>query len=138
MHGAILGIGTDLVEIARMEESLRKFGGRFEQRVFSDAEAAYCRSMPRAAQHYAARFAAKEAFLKALGTGQRLGIAWTEVEVIRAPDGRPSIVLAGRARETAEQFGVGDIHVSMSHTNGHALAVVVLERRMDNGGGRPS
>lgn len=124
----IFGVGVDLVEIARIEESLARHGERFEKKVFTDVEQEYCRRMPVPAQHFAARFAAKEAFLKALGTGWAKGITWRDVGIVNLPSGMPSLVVTGRALEIAHERGVGAMHVSLSHSRGHAVAVVVLER----------
>ena len=123
----IFGIGVDLVETSRVEESLAKFGERFERRVFTEAEREYCRRMPAPAMHYAARFAAKEAFLKALGTGTARGIAWPEAGIVNLPGGQPTLVITGRAREIMEEKGVARAHVTLSHSRGHAVAVVVME-----------
>jgi holo-[acyl-carrier protein] synthase len=121
------GIGIDLIEIERIQQNLEKHGSRFEEKVFTPTERAYCRSMPIPAQHYAARFAAKEAFLKALGTGWAKGITWQDVGIENLPSGMPRLVVTGRAREIAEERGVGAMHVSLSHSRGNAVAVAVLE-----------
>jgi holo-[acyl-carrier protein] synthase len=123
----IFGIGIDLIEIERIQQNLEKHGSRFEEKVFTPTERAYCRSMPIPAQHYAARFAAKEAFLKALGTGWAKGITWQDVGIENLPSGMPRLVVTGRAREIAEERGVGAMHVSLSHSRGNAVAVAVLE-----------
>ncbi len=123
----IFGIGVDLVEIARVEESLEKFAGRFEKKMFTTVEQEYCRRMPGPAQHFAARFTAKEAFLKALGTGKTHGIAWTEVGIENLPGGQPVLVITGRAKEILDGHGITRTHVSLSHSRGHAVAVVALE-----------
>jgi holo-[acyl-carrier protein] synthase len=102
---------------------------RFRERVFTVGERDYCEQRGAvAAQHYAARFAAKEAFLKALGTGWRDGIAWHEVEVANRADGRPFFVVTGKAREIYDQLGATAAHLSLSHTAEHAIAQVVLEK----------
>lgn len=124
----IFGIGVDLVEIERIQENLTKHGERFETKVFTPTEREYCRRMPIPAQHYAARFAAKEAFLKALGTGWAKGITWQDVGVENLPSGMPRLVITGRAQELALQYGVGEMYVTLSHSRGHAMAVVVLEK----------
>lgn len=123
----IVGVGTDLVEIERIEASLARFGDRFEQRVFSAAEIAYCRRKKRPGESFAARFAAKEAAAKALGTGISRGVSWREFEVSREPGGPPRLVLHGRAAELAAALGVGSVALSVTHTRGLALAFVVLE-----------
>jgi holo-[acyl-carrier protein] synthase len=123
----ILGSGIDLVEIARIQQSIERFGPRFLSRVFSAAEQAYCLRKRNAAESLAARFAAKEAGAKALGTGISRGVNWLEIEVIREPGGRPSIRFHGRALEIAEQMGVAHIALSLTHTGSLAMASVVLE-----------
>lgn len=118
--------GVDLVEIERIEHMLREHGARFVQRCFTDAEAAYAdRSGARRAQHFAARFACKEAVLKALGTGWRGGIAWTDIEVVRDANGAPELRLTGRCRELASEIGIADWAVSLSHGGAYAMASVV-------------
>jgi holo-[acyl-carrier protein] synthase len=123
----IAGIGTDLVEVDRLEQAARRHGRRFLDRVFTPAEISYCDALARPYESYAARFAAKEAFLKALGTGQRDGIGWHHMEVARDRAGRPELVLTGPAREAAGRQGVAAVFLSLSHTRHHATAVVVLE-----------
>ncbi len=120
----ILGIGIDLVQVERMAKALRAHGDRFEARVFTPGERADCEGRP---QGFAARFAAKEACLKALGTGWSAGLSFRQVEVVRGAAGQPSIVLTGAAAERAGRLGVRSIHVSLSHEPGVAAAVVVLE-----------
>jgi holo-[acyl-carrier protein] synthase len=126
----IEGVGTDLVEIARMEHAARRHGDRFLQRVFTPSELEYCRSQKHAFQSFAARFAAKEAFLKALGTGLRDGISWQDMDIIRDGAGRPELILTGRALELATARGVTRVFVSLSHTAAHGMAVVILEREL--------
>ena len=123
----IVGTGIDIVEVPRVRAARIRFGARFEQRVFTPAEIAYCRSKPNADERFAARFAAKEAALKALGTGWRGGIAWRDVEVQRAPGGRPTVAFSGKAGEVAARLGVVRASLSLSHTEGHAIASVILE-----------
>ena len=95
----ILGVGIDLVEVERVTELLGKYSGRFAARVFTEEERAYCEKMAQPGQHYAARFAAKEAFLKAIGTGFAKGISWKEIGVVKLPSGEPVLELRGRALE---------------------------------------
>ena len=128
----IFGIGADLVEVTRIAESLEKFGERFERRVFTEIEIAYCKAMPHPELHFAARFAAKEAFLKALGTGKARGISWREAGVENLPSGQPRLVITGRALEICRERKVGTMHLTLSHTRGNAMAVVVIEN------GRPT
>lgn len=122
----ILGVGLDLVEIGRIRRALGRHGGRFGRKLFTEGEAAYCLSRARPEQYFASRFAAKEAASKALGTGMR-GVSFKEIEVRRLESGRPEIVFHGRAAERAEGLGVKTAHVSMTHSDTHAAAVVVLE-----------
>lgn len=122
----IVGIGTDLAEVDRIAAALAEYGERFERRVFTNQEIAYCRRNPRRmAERYAARFAAKEAFSKALGTGMRVGVFWRDIEVRRALGGRPVLELHGRARELASGMRS---HLSLTHTDATAMAVVILEQ----------
>jgi holo-[acyl-carrier protein] synthase len=115
----VIGIGTDLIEIARIEQSVARYGDRFLERVFTPAEIAYCRRKKNAAESFAARFAAKEAGAKALGTGISHGISWLELEVLRA--------LTGRAADRAQSLGVARISLSLTHSRTVSLAVVVME-----------
>ena len=123
----LVGLGTDLAEISRVARSIERFGERFLARVFTPAEIAYCRSKKNFAESFAARFAAKEAAAKALGTGISQGVGWLEFEVLRAPSGRPSLILHGRAAELAGRLRVTSIAVSLTHSRDTAMAVVVLE-----------
>jgi holo-[acyl-carrier protein] synthase len=124
----VVGLGLDVVEIARVQELLARFGGRARARVFTDGEQAYCEGKARAAQHYAARFAAKEACFKALsGAADAQAIGWREMEVVSTADGRPSLALHGRAAARAAELGVSRALVTLTHSDGVAAAVVVLE-----------
>jgi holo-[acyl-carrier protein] synthase len=124
----VLGLGTDIIEIARIEHSLSRFGDAFLRRIYTPAEIAYCRHKNKtAAESFAARFAAKEAAAKALGTGISRGVAWRELEVLRLPGQRPTLHLSGRAAEIAARLGVRHLALSLSHTRELALAVVVAE-----------
>jgi holo-[acyl-carrier protein] synthase len=123
----IVGTGIDIVEVPRVAASIGRFGARFLQRVFTDAEIRYCQSKQNAAERFAARFAAKEAGLKAIGTGWRHGVAWKDVEVRREPSGRPTIAFTGKAAEFAAKLGVTRTSLSLSHTKEHAIAQVILE-----------
>jgi holo-[acyl-carrier protein] synthase len=122
------GIGIDIEEVERFDAMLARWGTRFADRIFTDAEIAYCASQHRPAPHFAARFAAKEAFGKAIGTGWRGAFAWKDVEVLRDADGRPSILLHHALRE---RYAGLRILVSLSHTRRLATAVVLL-RSDDN------
>jgi holo-[acyl-carrier protein] synthase len=120
-----ISIGVDLIEVPRIQAALSRWGERFERRVFTEAERAYCSSRARPYQSYAARFAAKEAAMKALGTGWR-GLDWKEIEVARERSGRPGIVFHGRAKEIYDRLGGEVVRVSLSHTEEHAVANVAI------------
>jgi holo-[acyl-carrier protein] synthase len=123
----VLGLGSDVIEIARIAASMERFGDRFLRRVFTAEEIAYCRRKKNAAESFAARFAAKEAGAKALGTGISHGIAWPEIEVRRQPSGRPTLHWSGRAQEMADRLGVKRSSISLTHSREIAMAFVVLE-----------
>ena len=123
----VIGIGTDLIEIARIEQSIARFGDRFLERVFTPAEMLYCRRKKNAAESFAARFAAKEAGAKALGTGISHGISWLELEVLREPSGKPTLALTGRAAARAQSLGITRISLSLTHSRTTALAIVLME-----------
>ena len=120
MHA--LGIGTDIVECLRIAQMIERHGELFISRVYTEHEIEYCRLRKAATQHYAGRWAAKEAVLKALGTGWRRGISWRDVKVRNKPDGRPVIALRGGARDLVEQLGIREILISISHCRSHATA----------------
>jgi holo-[acyl-carrier protein] synthase len=124
----IYGIGTDIIEVSRIAKVMERDIG-FRDKIFSEGEIAYCEKMRNKYQHYAARFSAKEAFMKALGTGWRDGIRFVEIEVAHDPLGKPLILLSGKAKELAEKAGMGEIHVSLSHVKEVASAVVVVEKK---------
>jgi holo-[acyl-carrier protein] synthase len=123
----VIGIGTDLIEIVRIAQSIGRYGERFLQRVFTPREIAYCQRKKNAAESFAARFAAKEAGTKALGTGISRGISWLELEVVREHGGKPSLRLTGRAAQRARDLGVATVSLSLTHSKDVALAVVVME-----------
>jgi holo-[acyl-carrier protein] synthase len=124
----ILGHGVDIAPIARIEEMLREHPDRFVERCFTAREAAYARSSPGlASQRFAARFAAKEAAMKALGTGWNQGVQWKDLEIVNNPDGCPALRLAGGALSRAMQMGYRRVHVSLSHSRRTAIAQVILE-----------
>ena len=124
----VLGLGTDLIEIRRIEESIRHFGQRFLDRVYTPEEIAYCqRKKKHAAESFAARFAAKEAGAKALGTGISRGVSWKEIEVRREPGSRPTLHLSGRAHYRARELGILRLSLSLTHSRDVAMAVVVAE-----------
>lgn len=119
---SIVGIGTDIIECERIEHMLEKHGDVFLKRVYTANEIDYCSGRKAAVQHYAGRWAAKEAVLKALGTGWAHGIQWTDVEVINQPGGKPNIVLGGVAKELSLQQGICEMMISISHCKGYAVA----------------
>jgi holo-[acyl-carrier protein] synthase len=123
----LVGTGIDLIEVPRIARSIERYGDRFLERVFTPDEIAYCRAKASFAESFAARFAAKEAGAKALGTGIQHGVTWRELEVRRAPGGRPTLVLSGRARAIAGQLGVTRVSLSITHTAALAVATVHLE-----------
>jgi holo-[acyl-carrier protein] synthase len=124
----IVSIGIDIIEVARIREVLLRTP-RFGERVFTAAERTYCDSRGAvAAQHYAARFAAKEAMLKALQTGWRGGIGWQDVEIAARDSGAPYLIMHGAVKDLFNSSGATTAHLSMSHTTEHAIAQVVLER----------
>jgi len=123
----IIGSGIDLAEIGRIQQSMDRYGARFLDRVYTAAEQAYCRRKRNAAESFAARFAAKEAGAKALGTGISFGVSWREIEVVRQPGGRPVLKFHGRAAEIAARLGVIHSALSLTHTAELAMASVVLE-----------
>ncbi|MBI4677587.1 MAG: holo-ACP synthase [Elusimicrobia bacterium] len=122
----IFGVGTDIIEVARVGREIRRSQG-FKERCFSPREIAYCDPKASRAQNYAARFAAKEAFFKALGTGYRGGLAFDEVEVLDDRLGKPGIVLRGRAKAYCRRRRIRRIHVSLAHIKDYSSAVVVME-----------
>jgi len=122
----ITGIGVDLVNIPRMREVIGRWQERFLQRVFTEAEIAYCRGRRDPVPHFAARFAAKEAGLKALGTGLRLGVSWRELEVRRERGGAPELVLSGRSKEIGRSRGGSRVLLALTHEGEYALAQAML------------
>ena len=124
---SVLGIGVDLVECARIRHSLDRFGDRFLHRVFTDGEIAYSQSMKFPARHLAARFAAKEALSKAFGTGIGKAMGWKDIDVHKKPSGEPFVVLEGGAKQLAADRGVTKVWITLSHTDNHAMAMIVLE-----------
>lgn len=123
----IVGTGVDIAEVPRIAAAIERFGDRFVKRIFTDNEIRYCESKANKAERYAARFAAKEAALKAIGTGWRGGINWRDVEVTRQPGGRPTLAFHGVAAQIAATLGMKRAHLSLSHTVEHAIAHVILE-----------
>ena len=127
MHSQkIYGIGIDIVEVARIQEASRRWGARFEQRIYTHQELTYCGDPPSRYWRLAARFAAKEATLKALGTGLTTGMRWQDVEIQADAVGKPEIVLHGEVLRYAHKHNISAMFVSMSHTNVYAIAQVTL------------
>jgi holo-[acyl-carrier protein] synthase len=126
---AIVALGLDLTRIDRLQAALDRRGQRFLDRVFTPAEQAYCERRPaRRATHYAGRFAVKEAVMKVLGTGWRLGVRWVDIEVLRDPGQAPRVVLHGACARHAARRGIDTLHITITHDAGIAAAVVVGER----------
>jgi holo-[acyl-carrier protein] synthase len=123
---SVVGIGVDLVENARIEHSLERFGERFLKRVFTAGEIEYSQSMKYPARHLAARFAAKEAVSKAFGTGIGKAMGWKDIDVRRKESGEPFVVLEGGAKKLAEERKVSKVSITLSHTEHHAMAMVVV------------
>ena len=114
----IKGVGIDVIEISRISGEIEKYGEGFIKRIFTREEINYCEAKMRSAQHYAVRFAAKEAVFKALGTGWQQGVAWKEGVVKNDTLGKPTLELLGRVRELAEKIGATDVHLSLTHSRG--------------------
>jgi holo-[acyl-carrier protein] synthase len=123
----IVGTGVDIAEVPRIKASVERFGQRFLSRVFTPDELRYCLGKSNSAERLAARFAAKEAGLKAIGTGLRHGITWHDLEVVRLPGQRPNLRFSGKAAQYAERLGCKRVHLSLSHTREQAIAYVILE-----------
>lgn len=123
----IVGTGIDIAEVPRIAESINRFGERFIHRVFTEGEIRYCDGKANRFERYAARFAAKEAAMKALGTGWNNGVRWRDVEVIREPGGRPTIKFHATAAEVAARLNAKNISLSITHTAEQAMASVILE-----------
>ena len=124
---AILGIGTDIVECLRIAQMIERHGELFVSRVYTDFEIEYCSARKAATQHYAGRWAAKEAVLKALGTGWRRGISWRDIEIRHDRLGAPTVLLRGGARDVMERAGIERLHISISHCRSHAVAYAMAE-----------
>jgi holo-[acyl-carrier protein] synthase len=124
----IYGIGIDLVENDRIEKIIQKWGDKFLSRVFSNREIEYCGRHAQAVIHYSARFAVKESFLKAIGTGLGRGVKLLEIEVVNEESGKPTLMLSGGAREYLKNAGVEKVHLSITHTKNYASAMILLEK----------
>jgi holo-[acyl-carrier protein] synthase len=123
----ILGIGSDLADVDRIRRSVAQYGNRFLERIYTEAERGYALNKANSAERFAARFAAKEAGMKAIGTGWSRGVRWKDFEVVNQRSGRPALQLHGVAREIAEGMGVNRISISLTHTAQLAFAIVILE-----------
>jgi holo-[acyl-carrier protein] synthase len=123
----IVGTGIDIAEVPRIQQAIERYGQRFLERIFTAAEMRYCDSKANRVERYAARFAAKEAAMKALGTGWNHGVRWCDCEVVRGPGGRPLMSFHGKAAEFAARLGVRNAALSISHTGQQAIALVLLE-----------
>lgn len=123
----IVGVGVDLAEVHRIRSSFERFGERFRDRIYTPLEIAYCESKSNKYERYAARFAAKEAGMKAIGTGMRRGVRWLDFEVANLPSGKPTLRFHGVAAEFAERLGVTNVALSITHTSDTSLAHVILE-----------
>lgn len=129
----VVGIGTDIVECLRIAQMIERHGELFINRVYTPDEIRYCQSRKQATQHFAGRWAAKEAILKALGTGWRRGISWRDVEIRNEGGGKPVVALRGGAREQVERLGIGEMLISISHCRSHATAyALALAARADD------
>ena len=123
----IVGTGIDIAEVPRIREAIERHGQRFLHRIFTEGEIQYCESKANRVERYAARFAAKEAGMKAIGTGWNHGVRWRDIEVARKPGGRPALLLHGKAAEFAARLGAVNIALSLTHTAEQAMAQVILE-----------
>lgn len=123
----IVGTGIDIAEVPRIAASIARYGDRFLRRIFTESEIRYCDSKANRSERYAARFAAKEAAMKALGTGWSRGVRWRDIEVRRQPGGRPTLAFYGKAAEFAAKLNTANVALSLTHTAGQAMAQVILE-----------
>ncbi|MBN1114876.1 MAG: holo-ACP synthase [Oligoflexia bacterium] len=123
----IYGVGIDIIEVSRIKKEVTDDDSRFAERIYTKGEMEYCESQPSKALNYAARFAAKEAFFKAMGSGWSGGYSWQDIEVGRYPEGRPYIITHGKVKSFLESHKITGIHVSLSHVADTATAVVILE-----------
>ncbi|MDR2438181.1 MAG: holo-ACP synthase [Planctomycetaceae bacterium] len=126
----IIGIGTDIIECERIERMVQRHGSHFTDRVFTEWEIQYCTDRKSSDQHFAGRWAAKEAVLKALGTGWISGIAWTDVEIVNESSGAPRVQLHGGAAQIANEKQISEIQISISHCKSHAIAFAVALCKM--------
>ncbi|MBU2497902.1 MAG: holo-ACP synthase [Proteobacteria bacterium] len=132
----IYGIGVDLVDIRRIEKALERWGDRFVKRVFTETEAQACLKKPYPPSPFALRFAAKEAFSKALGLGMRRGLRWRDIEVFHSPGGRPGLKLQGASSDICQKHKISRLHLSLSDDGRYGVAMVILEESDETGQGR--
>lgn len=130
----IIGLGTDIVEIVRIGKMIERHGELFLNRVFTEDEVRYCQRRRESYQHFAGRWAAKEAVMKTLGTGWTRGVGWQDIEVCSAKSGRPTINIRGQAREFADKLGIDDVLITISHCRLYATATAVAVRHDDHSG----
>jgi holo-[acyl-carrier protein] synthase len=123
----IVGLGVDITEVSRIEATIARHGATFLKRVFTPSEISYCERHRNRAERFAGRFAAKEATMKALGTGWARGVRWLDIEVVREPSGKPTLKLSGASQEIANRLGVKHIALTITHTGNTALAQVIFE-----------
>jgi holo-[acyl-carrier protein] synthase len=123
----IVGLGVDITEVDRIEAAIERRGRHFLERLFTPAEIAYCETHRHRAERFAGRFAAKEAAMKALGTGWARGVRWVDIEVVREPGGKPTLKLSGAACAIANSLGVKNIALTITHTGNTAMALVIFE-----------
>lgn len=124
----IVGVGTDIVECLRIGRMIEQHGELFLTRVFTRREIRYCQARKRATEHFAGRWAAKEAVLKSMGSGWRRGLRWTDIEVRNDPEGRPRVLLCGAVKELAQSLRIADIHLSLAHCRAYATAYALAVR----------
>ncbi len=125
----IVGIGTDIVECLRVGRMIERHGELFLTRVYTDREIRYCQARKRATEHFAGRWAAKEAILKCLGTGWSRGLSWTDLEIRNDPNGKPHVLVCGGAKEHVQRLHISDILISISHCRAYATAYALAVRR---------
>ncbi len=133
----LIGLGTDITECLRIARMIERHGELFINRVYTPDEIRYCQGRKQATQHYAGRWAAKEAILKALGTGWRKGISWRDIEIRNEPGGRPVVAVRGGVKDVVERLGIAEIYVTISHCRSHATATAIAvgrEKRKEAGG----
>ena len=121
----IIGIGTDITECLRIARMIERHGELFIDRIYTPEEIKYCQSRKQATQHFAGRWAAKEAILKALGTGWQRGISWRDIEIRNEPGGKPIVAVRGGVKDVVEELGIAEIQISISHCRSHATALAV-------------